>query len=381
MKTPTTYILTDSDRDGLLAGYAAWRRAVRSGAASLRYHALGTGEGPERFTRDSVPKSVLEGEPGIVYVLDMTPSDKVLVALAERHHKVVVIDHHSSAADRIIDGLRNVGYDPGDPERNVNASWESASLQKAADVHGAFYQADQPSYVEVNHLGEAFGFFGSVHHSAAGLAWLFFFGRAGEDAPYTVSAVEDCDIWRHAVWGSKELCQGLEVALSAAGGRLAPRTQDEAKRTMEILDGWVDKPVEEARLVELGRPVLIYREGLAAEAASRATLVEFDTGEGMAVVPVASGVPRQLASLTGDVMCDAFPEAPFAIVFGVDARSRSFDYTLYSRGRADCGAIATRYGGGGHANAAGFTVRFSDDEPVSMFVPAAPESTQTPTGR
>lgn len=76
-----------------------------------------------------------------------------------------------------------------------------------------------------------------------------------------------------------------------------------------------------------------------------------------------SNAPYFFASEVAGELCERGAE------FGAcyfEAENGRFQYSLRSRGDFDVSAIARRYGGGGHKNAAGFT---SDDGPVHWANP------------
>lgn len=74
-------------------------------------------------------------------------------------------------------------------------------------------------------------------------------------------------------------------------------------------------------------------------------------------VPVVNATT--LYSECGQALCQAFPEAPFAAYFTVRSDG-VVQWGLRGLGKIDCSAVAKKYGGGGHHNAAGFVERGED---------------------
>lgn len=74
---------------------------------------------------------------------------------------------------------------------------------------------------------------------------------------------------------------------------------------------------------------------------------------------MACNVPGYLASDTGHAILRAYPNTPFAITYYDMDGMRKFSLRS-EEGRADVSKIAQAFGGGGHRNAAGFSVSFKD---------------------
>ena len=68
-------------------------------------------------------------------------------------------------------------------------------------------------------------------------------------------------------------------------------------------------------------------------------------------VPVVNATGN--TSELGHRLCEVFPEAAFSASYRDTAEDRR-EWSLRSMGDFDVSAIAKRYGGGGHRNAAGF---------------------------
>lgn len=174
--------------------------------------------------------------------------------------------------------------------------------------------------------------------SGAGLAWDHFF--PGVDRPWLVAFVEDRDLWRFALPGSR----AINAYLRAIEPSL--RAWDDLHRIE-----WVrDKNTPFEQLIGHGSAILAHIEQTARRTAERAGSAEL-AGH---VVPIVNAGP-ELASEVGNLLSRA---APFAIVWSQDATG-VYHYSLRSSREfaehVDVAEVARALGGGGHRHAAGFT--------------------------
>lgn len=170
-----------------------------------------------------------------------------------------------------------------------------------------------------------------MKRSGAGLAWDYLFPC--EPRPRFLGFVEDRDLWTFKFPETK--------ASHALLGSVP--------RTFEVWDQvMLGSPVEQANALAQGAALLRMIEKQVADAvgSSRRTM----TIAGVEV-PVAN-VPGFLASDAGHVLGE---DAPFAATYFDTDQRRCFSLRSRPEG-ADVSAIAKQYGGGGHKNAAGFSV-------------------------
>lgn len=171
-----------------------------------------------------------------------------------------------------------------------------------------------------------------MNQSGATLAWQYL--HKGKQIPELLLYVEDRDLWKFERPDSRE----FSAALSSY-----PRKFDlwEVLATMGIEklkhDGGIILRAE-ARLIE--------------EICENAFWKEIDGH----LVPVTN--TSVLKSQIGDKLCQIHPTAPFSAYFFEKQNAKKElirCWGLRSPGRMDVSAIAKKFGGGGHANAAGFT--------------------------
>jgi hypothetical protein len=168
-----------------------------------------------------------------------------------------------------------------------------------------------------------------LEHSGAVLAWRHF--HEGQPVPEILAYVEDQDLWRFELPRSRE----VNAALSAY------------PRHFAVWDRLAE--VDPEQLAEEGAPIL---------RAQRAEVDRALTGAhpiwvgGLRIEAVNAVFQR---AQIGHALADrAAHGSPAAAVYR--AVGRRVDVSLYSIGDFDVAAIAAKYGGGGHRNAAGFSV-------------------------
>jgi hypothetical protein len=167
-----------------------------------------------------------------------------------------------------------------------------------------------------------------LHHSGAVLAWNHF--HRGEPPPL-LRYVEDQDLWSWRLLDSE--------AVNAAIGSY--------RRDFETWDALAARPASD--LAREGLPIL------------RSNRQEVESAL-QAAAPVAIGERRAEAvnarTLRAQIGHALAERASFGMPWGVVYRITAdrVDVSLYSIGELDVAALAARYGGGGHRNAAGFTV-------------------------
>lgn len=180
-----------------------------------------------------------------------------------------------------------------------------------------------------------------LSHSGAVLAWQHF--HPGQPLPPLLAYVEDQDLWRWQLPDSD--------AVNAAIGSWP--------RRFEVWDRLAAEPIE--RLVAEGRPILRAHRSEVERALLNVHPVQVGElrMEGVNALFLRSAIGHELAKRRRF-------DAPCGLVYRLI--ERRVECSLYSLGDFDVSAIASAFGGGGHKNAAGFTV--SLEEWMARFVPA-----------
>jgi len=168
----------------------------------------------------------------------------------------------------------------------------------------------------------------NMEQSGAGLAWRYFRGLAG--LPWLVAYVEDRDLWRFALPNSR-----------AVNAYIATHEQ-----TFEV---WDEIQRHGAKLAaSRGKAVLQYIDRYVANLTGQAIRQPF---AGYLDIPVVNAPFPAISEVVGKLAESAL----FAVGWSQGADGK-YHYSLRSRGDFDVSAVAQKFGGGGHAAAAGFAV-------------------------
>lgn len=193
------------------------------------------------------------------------------------------------------------------------------------------FRADRELALDLEERGHVVHF--DLSHSGAVLAWNHF--HRDEPVPRLLEYVEDQDLWRWKLPDSD--------AVNAAIGSYP--------RSFEMWDRLAREPIE--RLVAEGRPIVRAQRSEVDRALQQVHPVHVGELRLEAVNAIfhRSSIGHELAKR------GAFG-IPCGLVYRV--RERCVDCSLYSLGEFDVSRIAGRFGGGGHRNAAGFSVALDE---------------------
>lgn len=215
-----------------------------------------------------------------VCILDFSYDRATLVDLNERAHSLLVLDHHATAA-KALDGLLFARFTP--------------------------------------------------ESSGAVMAWEYFHESP---VPPLLRYVEDRDLWRWQLPGSREISRAL---------RSQPMTFE---RWSDIAHFWEEH--ERTELVTTGRILLQDEKQTVDRLVKHAAWLSI---AGQRVPGINSSL---LQSELGEALLASHPAAPFACVFFANEKGQ-WVHSLRSRpGGFDVSNVALSYGGGGHRAAAGF---------------------------
>ncbi len=176
-----------------------------------------------------------------------------------------------------------------------------------------------------------------MEQSGAGLAWRHF--HPDEPEPWQVSYAEDHDLWRFKLPESKAVNSFL------------------AGLPMESFDAWERLlPDTAAHAATMGAAVLSYIDRYVSEMAKQARVLSFAGHEN---IPVVNAPYINTSELVGHLASQ--DGVPFAVGWFI-GHDGAVLYSLRSRGDFDVSALAQRFGGGGHKNAAGFRGKLQPHE-------------------
>lgn len=296
MKTLCIYHANCADGFG-----AAWVVRQALGAENVEFHAGHYGK----------PAPDVEGRD--VIIVDFSYPYHLLVLLGHQARSILIIDHHKTAAE-------DLALPPFTPAPASFSEW-ATSTQRVGTVF-------------------------DMERSGAGLTWDYF--NPGEPRPALINHIEDRDLWRFKLEGTREIQANLFSY----------------PYDFEVWDVLMRQPIAAA----IAAGVAIERKHhkdvaeLLAGCKRRMQIAGYD-------VPVAN-LPYIHSSDAGHLMADG---EPFAACYQDTSEHRYFSLRSTSMG-LDVGEIAKQYGGGGHRNAAGFKVPF-DHELVTGHIPATLECT------
>jgi oligoribonuclease NrnB/cAMP/cGMP phosphodiesterase (DHH superfamily) len=164
-----------------------------------------------------------------------------------------------------------------------------------------------------------------MERSGAGIAWDHYF--PGQPRPWIVDYTEDRDLWRFKLPNAHELCAYLSVL------------------TFDF-DTWSAHATRaREQYIPAGSAVMAKTAQYVREVAKNARRVRFEGHD----IPLFNAPQVDISEL-GDHLAQG---ETFAMGWWQRADA-VFQYSLRSRGDFDVSAIAKKYGGGGHKNAAGF---------------------------
>ena len=266
--------------DGFGAAWAAWKRF----GDGVQYIPAQYGEPPP----DVVGKHVV--------ILDFSYKRPVLLEMAAAAKTILILDHHKTAQEDLSGFCEPAPFE----------QWKDRGLNLVADA------------------GPPIAALFDMERSGAGITWDFF--HPGMPRPRLIDHVEDRDLWRFKIPGTREFvaCLFSHPYDFKTWDRLAHDDPD-----------------------------ALIAEGAAIERQTRKHVETMLPGKramtiGGYSVPVVNA-PGWLAS---DIAGALAADATFAACYFDIADKRVF--SLRSRGDFDVSDIAKQYGGGGHKNAAGF---------------------------
>lgn len=313
---PITILYHADCLDGFGAAYAAWRRF---GDAAI-YRPMHHGE----------PWSLDEIAGHTVFILDFSFPPALMEAMAAVASSVTQIDHHASAL--------NAWGDKFPSDENGLRNYQHPRLP----LHVVF----------------------DLEKSGARLAWEFF--HPDSPTPLALRHIEDQDMWRFALPGTRPFCRALRLQAFDLGAwhQLALDTPHEsAPRYSEMLiqggaiEQFYQQEVSRMSQSALRSSAHLRGEPVDALQARRhgQPVVAHEERSWLAVPGIAINANTLFASELGNSLAEQ--SGSFGLVWQLSGDGE-VKASLRSKGKTlDVSVIATRYGGGGHPNAAGFRMQ------------------------
>jgi oligoribonuclease NrnB/cAMP/cGMP phosphodiesterase (DHH superfamily) len=255
-----------------------------------------------------------------VILVDFCYPPAVLLEMCQTARSILVLDHHKSAesdmpanpltADDQLTVVRIEGFDV-----DAGPTWRHFQGWVEQDKCEGIRKAMIYALFDMNRSG-------------AGIAWDFF--HPGAARPELIDHVEDRDLWRFALPGTRE----IQAAVFSY------------PYEFDVWDLLMETPMKTLRAQGVAIERKHHKDVAELVKVARRQMVigHYD-------VPVAS-LPYTLASDAGHLMAKG---QPFAACYYDKDGGRVFSLRSTDQG-VDVSEVAKLYGGGGHARAAGFTV-------------------------
>lgn len=233
-----------------------------------------------------------------VYLVDFSYKRGTVEMMLERATRLVLIDHHKTALDDLAPLI------------------ESHAIESLT----------------------------SLEHSGAVLAWQWFHGNDLTDMPPLLAHIEDRDLWRFALPGTRQIQAGVFSYPYSFDLYSAWMGGDEIAQINAIKDLEQDgKAIERKHFKDIAELVKVCRREMTI---------------GGIVMPVAS-LPYTLTSDAGHLMATEHQSKAGACYWDTP-QGRNFSLRSTDDG-PDVSEIAKQYGGGGHKHASGFRVPYGHE--------------------
>ncbi|MCK6391710.1 MAG: DHHA1 domain-containing protein [Azonexus sp.] len=297
--------------DGFGAAFAAWLALGDSAIYRAMHHG-------DRWLVDEVRDAT-------VYLLDYTFSPASLDEMAGFAHAITVLDHHVSAMQQFLNPANDTvrQHESCDPEKNLRLHFD-------------------------------------MDKSGVRLSWEHFHGA--EPMPLPLRHIEDQDLWRFSLPGTRAFCRQLRLAPFDFNGWLRDITSmpvpetDAYQRALQRGEAIETFFMQEAR--QLANSRLVCPARLRGEPADALQAVRHGqptiTDQNQVwheVTGLAINANALFASEVGHLLAQRSGTFGLIWQYAADGEIKA---SLRSEGAVDVAAIALRYGGGGHRNAAGF---------------------------
>lgn len=269
---------------------------------------------PVQYGHGLPDEELLEGK--TVYVLDFSFSKENTAKLADLAGTLIMLDHHEGAVDNLFTGEKFL----------------EKSLVEKDDSAGVYllHTKSVSLLVDKSESGASLAFdtFGKLIKNDQYRERLFYLSEHAKDR----------DLWNFvlpATLAVYEYCTSLKYDLELGYGILVKSDQDTLNREIEKSQVRVDM-----------------RNELANTYAGKAQKIQFMGYE----IPVVN-VPSNFSSIVGDILNK---DVPFALMYVVSADRVYCSLRSNKETGVNVNLIANKFGGGGHACAAGFTISTSN---------------------
>lgn len=330
MPNSVTVIYHADCPDGFGAALAAWKHFGETASYAPMHH--GEDWRPLELTGQTV------------YILDFSFDRATLEEIASQAYTVTQIDHHASA----------------------RTPW-AGLLQTSPDGLESYRHGQLPLNIHFD-----------LNKSGARLSWEHFF--PGTTLPLTLSHIEDMDLWRFSLPDTRAFSRALRLLPFdfTTWERLLAETENlESSRYQRMLtEGHAIEEFFMREIDRLAQSHLVMPASLRGEiidplqaARHGQAILQAEGQSWQSIAGLAINADSLFASELGNRLAEL--SGSFGLIWQL-AADGEIKASLRAAGKVDLATIATRYGGGGHPNAAGFRM------PAERFISEVLGQKETP---
>jgi oligoribonuclease NrnB/cAMP/cGMP phosphodiesterase (DHH superfamily) len=231
---------------------------------------------------------------------------------------------------------------PGSLVYIVDFSYPREVLLELAQVHNRVVVLDHHKSAQENlkgleHPNLDIQF--DMEKSGARLTWDHFHGNI-DSAPWLVAFVSDRDLWRFTLPGSAE----IHTVLQATSRDFS---------AWDAVHEALETEVGRAHLIATGSALVLFRDKQVDMTCQQARVMKLHNE----TVPVVNSTA--FWSEVGHKLLELYPDSPFSVNWFWRADGMC-QLSFRSRKDFDCSAVASSFGGGGHAQASGAEIGSSE---------------------
>ena len=303
--------------DGFTAAWAVWRRF----GDAVQYVPGTYGAPPPDVTGKNV------------VIVDFSYKRPVLAEMLKSANSILVLDHHKTAEADLAQGFTEEGRFLSMADYTGVVDWQRYLENLAQD--------------DCENAGKLVYTLFDMSRSGAGIAWDFF--HPGAERPELVNYAEDRDLWKFKLPGAREINAYIFA-------------HEYTFRNWDKLHFQFSDHMILQSCIDAGGAIEMKHHK---DIAELVTALRREMCIGGRWVPVAN-LPYTLTSDAGHLMCKPYASPnlqgeivmpPFAACYWDTPAGRVFSLRSDdSLGGADVSLVAKAFGGGGHKNAAGFTM-------------------------
>jgi oligoribonuclease NrnB/cAMP/cGMP phosphodiesterase (DHH superfamily) len=250
-----------------------------------------------------------------IYFLDMAPSVEIYKKLIE-NNKVIILDHHKSNFDEYT-------------KHNINDKNVIIIDEKKEEASG---------------VGVTWDYFADGNRE-------FTYAQIGGNMPYFLQLIQDRDIWKFKLPETKDFCEGLYFTSC---------TTELFSETMSNYEELYSNPEKIQYYIKLGN-LLLKKKNNTIKYLTEKYIQKVYNYKGHKVCM--ANVDYELTSDLGNSL-SARNECDFAILWRYDHEYESYSLSFRSNNKVDVSTICKQFGGGGHKNASGCSIKI---HPLIVF--------------